>query len=851
NLTAGETRELDIALDATGISVNAISISASRRPEKTLEAPASISILEERDILQNVMTSSAEVLRNVTGVDMATTGIDRREIVLRGFNNAFSGATYILTDYRQAALPSLAVNIHSIMPNMVIDLDKVEIVRGPGSALYGAGVDAGVIHYITKDPFSYPGTSISVNGGERSFFSGAFRHAGVLGEKVGYKLTGQYGQADDWELDPNDPLDKVQLTNEITGEPITYNRAYQKVNVNGLLQFRLQDEMTLTFNGGFSALDATVLSGIGTVQADGFGYSYGQMRLQAGRFFAQGYINKNNAGDSFVYGTGLQVVDNSVVTNLQAQYDFDLTGGNTQFIVGADYDRTSPDTKNTIYGRNDDNDLISEFGVYGQSLFRVSPKLDFTGALRADYNNIEDGFQLSPRAAFVFKPSLEHSLRLTYNRAYSLPGSNSLFLDIVGRRTKLTDEFAIIERGRGTRTGFTFNSARSANGITASGLLPVPGVFGENIFQYSAAGIPTQNVPLAAVYGILYAGLRKTPIEEVQAELANNGLSLPTAIIESFLNLLSPVELQPGLPTTNVTGLGTSMLLDEPIDVEPLKSTITQTFEAGYKGLIEDRLLFGFDAYYTKKNNFISGVTQITPISVFTNISAELTPALATAIAANPLLSGALTQAGLDAQTVAALIVGFAAEDLARLPVGVVQPDGAGNQVPGEITGGYRNFGNVNFWGFDATIQYLATDKLTLFGNMSYVNDDFFDNNELEESDPGLYLSLNASKFKAKGGFAYNVPKGISFNASGRFTKAFPVASGPYIGGLPIPEEGDIGGLKDYFIIDVGIGYDLGQYFTGARIDFTVQNLFNDKHHEFIGAPKIGRLALGRLSINF
>ncbi len=52
----------------------------------------------------DVGMSSIEALRTTTGVDMAQTGIDRREVVLRGFNNAFSTATYVLTDYRQAAV---------------------------------------------------------------------------------------------------------------------------------------------------------------------------------------------------------------------------------------------------------------------------------------------------------------------------------------------------------------------------------------------------------------------------------------------------------------------------------------------------------------------------------------------------------------------------------------------------------------------------------------------------------------------------------------------------------------------------------------------------------------------------
>src|SRR5690606_22549871 len=74
-----------------------------------------------------------------------------------------------------------------------------------------------------------------------------------------------------------------------------------KYNINGTLSYRFRPDVTLTANGGFSSSKSIFLSGIGTLQSDGFGYSYGQLRLDAGRFFAQAYVNANNAGNSFVY----------------------------------------------------------------------------------------------------------------------------------------------------------------------------------------------------------------------------------------------------------------------------------------------------------------------------------------------------------------------------------------------------------------------------------------------------------------------------------------------------------------------------------------------------------------------
>ena len=181
---------------------------------------------------------------------------------------------------------------------MSTDLERVEIVRGPGSALYGAGVDAGVIHYITKGPARHPGTSLSLTRGERSTMGGEFRHAGVI-SRLGYKVTAQFAQADDWELDPADSLDANQLDNDFqdpeSGERLQRDNDYRKFNMNGMLQYQFSDDVTLKGNAGYSTLDATILSAIGTLQADGFGYSYGQLRFQSGHFFAQGYLNRNHS----------------------------------------------------------------------------------------------------------------------------------------------------------------------------------------------------------------------------------------------------------------------------------------------------------------------------------------------------------------------------------------------------------------------------------------------------------------------------------------------------------------------------------------------------------------------------
>ncbi len=846
-LAAGESASQDIQLSIGGLDLNTIVISASRQAEKVLDAPASISVLDAREVQQEVVPSTISVLRNTTGVDMAQTGVDRNEVVLRGFNNAFSGSAYILTDYRQTAVPSLNVNIHSIMPTMSIDIERVEVVRGPGSALYGAGVDEGVIHFITKDPFSYPGTTVSLTGGERSLFGVEFRHAGAVNNKFGYKITGKYSQAEDWELDPNNAIDAIQLGLDAPGTTRDYD--FQKFNINGMASYKLSDNVSLTANLGTASLSAVVLSGIGTLQADGFSNSYGQLRLQADRFFAQVYASSNDASDSFVYGTGSQVVDKGTELNAQAQYDLDFADERVRLILGADYQQTNPDTEGTILGRNEADDEIVEAGVYAQSTIDMTDKLALTLALRGDYSNIFD-FRVSPRAALVYKANNQNTFRGSFNRAFSSPGVNSLFLDIVAQATVFGDsQFLIL--GRGSADGFTFNTFRNNN--SARMILPVPGFFGND---FNVNGMPLVALYGAAAGGGLadalianqVGGLGLTDQQQTllgqligyTAQNASLGLGAATSAASTAL----------GIPDGSDRGFRE---VAGPIDIEPLKQTTTQTIELGYKGLINNTVLFAVDAYWTNKKNFTGPLLVETPLVYLQQqaFGADVAGAVGALLATStdPTIQQLVAGLGLTGlspnavvTTVAQLVAGALGDNT---PIAVVQSDqevlapGTANSVGGFAA--YRNFGNINYWGLDASLQILASENLSIFANMSIVSDDFFDNTELDEENVDLQLALNAPTFKTKLGGSYSLPGGLSLNASARYTEGFPVRSG----------SDYIGDVDSYFLVDLGAGYDFSSSINGLRLDFTIQNLLNNEHREFIGAPQLGRMGLARLTYTF
>lgn len=860
-LAAGETRTLDVTLSEEGININETVVTASRRAEQVLNAPASVSVLGTQEARQTVAPSSVSMLRNTTGVDVAQTGVDRQEVVLRGFNNAFSGATYTLVDYRQAAVPSLNVNIHSIMPNQPTDLERVEVVRGPGSALYGPGVDAGVVHFLTKDPFASRGTTVAIAGGERSLLNAEARHASTFGTKLGVKIAGAYTQADDWRFDRANAVDSVQLAQDkifgasetpssaqaidATTRRLQRNYDYQKWLVNGLVQYRIDPTTTLSVNAGTSSLTGIVLSGIGTLQADGFGYSYGQVRLQRGGFFAQTYVNRNSAGQSYVYGTGQTVVDNGTQVVAQAQYDFEPLR-KVRVVSGLDGRWTMPDTEGTILGRNEDDDQIAQYGVYAQASTPLVDALTLTAALRGDYNNIAESFQLSPRAALVYALNGTNTVRATYNRAFSAPGTNSLFLDIAARELIPGQTLKAILYGRGNATGFTFANY-NAN-PTARFLLPVPGVFGQD-FSTSA-------FPAAPVYGF---GRQVIASQIAGGTAPANLLALNPAQRTAFLNLMGALAQGAGTSTVS-TVLGNPLATaaecltrdvfgycpKEPVDAAPLKETITQTGELGYKGLFGGRLLIELDGYVTQKKNFVGPLLIETPLAYLNNdaVNTNVNGLVATNGQVQQALAAYTAACGGTCGLNAGEALNLMGIIFSRVPGGIVQTDqqvladGVTNAVGGFLS--YRNFGRVQYYGVDVNTQYAPFARTNLFANASYVSDDFFDNEELDEQNVTLAVALNAPRFKTKFGGSYTVPHSWSANVAGRYQDGFPVASGPYVGRV-----------DRFFLLDVGAGYDFHRLAPGLRLDVLVQNVLNDKRREFIGAPQIGRMAMARMTYSF
>ncbi|HEU4464581.1 MAG TPA: TonB-dependent receptor [Gemmatimonadota bacterium] len=395
---AGEP--MSIALVAEAIQLNPIIVSASRRPQKRLEAPATVETVEKEEIRERAAPTVIDHVKGEAGVDVAQTGLAQSNVVARGFNNIFSGALLVMSDYRYAQVPSLRVNAYNFIPATNLDLERVEIVLGPGAALYGPNSANGVMHLITSSPIDDPGTMVSLAAGERAVVHGEVRHAQRIREDMGIRISGQYFRGNDWRF--IDPAEQDARQDAIVTDPDTKiglrDFDQGRWSMEGRFDVRPWDDGEVVLSAGVNTQESSIeLTGLGAGQAEDWRYTYAQARLRKGNFFAQTFANFSESGETFLLRTGMPIIDESYVLAAQAQHATAI-GERELLTYGVDYQHTVPRTEGTITGRNEDDDTIDELGGYLHSETSLGERLELVAAARLDWHNRLEDLVFSPRA---------------------------------------------------------------------------------------------------------------------------------------------------------------------------------------------------------------------------------------------------------------------------------------------------------------------------------------------------------------------------------------------------------------------------------------------------------------------
>ena len=203
--------------------------SVSKKDQKLSRTGAAIFVISQEDIRRSGATNIPDLLRMVPGVDVAQIDSNQWAIGIRGFNTAVSNKILVLIDGRSVYFNSFSGAYWDVIEVPLEDIERIEVIRGPGGTVWGANAVNGVIDIITKHSRDTKGGLVTAGAGSKETAAGLVQYGGDIGSKGTYRAFGQYTNVDnstfpgghgavdgwhawhagfrsDWSLSPRDTL---------------------------------------------------------------------------------------------------------------------------------------------------------------------------------------------------------------------------------------------------------------------------------------------------------------------------------------------------------------------------------------------------------------------------------------------------------------------------------------------------------------------------------------------------------------------------------------------------------------------------------------------------------------------
>ncbi|HKL02452.1 MAG TPA: TonB-dependent receptor, partial [Cryomorphaceae bacterium] len=332
---------LKIRLGTDNVLMQEVEIVGSRINEKTKQSALTVESMDVIAIKEAPSGNFYESLGNLKGVDVTSASLGFKIINTRGFNSTSPVRSLQLIDGVDNQSPGLNFSLGNFLGASDLDVQSVDIIAGASSAYYGPGAFNGVIDMKTKDPFLFPGLSVSLKAGERSMFEGAVRWADVIQnkegkDKFGYKLNLFYMTAYDWEATNYNPVDGSPVGQDnysgydavnIYGDEVTvggnnfsrdqttpglgrvYRTGYRenqiadydtrntKANIG--LYYKIKEDLVLNYSGSYGA-GTTIYQGDNRISLRGIEFVQNKIEIsKKDKFFLRFYSTHEDAGESY------------------------------------------------------------------------------------------------------------------------------------------------------------------------------------------------------------------------------------------------------------------------------------------------------------------------------------------------------------------------------------------------------------------------------------------------------------------------------------------------------------------------------------------------------------------------
>jgi outer membrane receptor for ferrienterochelin and colicins len=455
---SGETT-VDARMEQLPIQLSELMVTgASKVPERSVEAPAAFSIVEPRVLQATGITGQAPLaLREVPGVDIVQSGMNDFNVNARGFNSTLNRRVLVLQDGRDLAIAFLGSQEWNALAVPTDEYSKMELVRGPGSALYGANAFFGVLNITTPSAREVAGTKVTLGGGQLGTMRADLRHAGVMGRgRWGYRLNAGYNSSDSWSKSRTN-ADRLDLKREygpvvddsvkhpiplaqevrplngqtadlagiVSGTPDEVKNVYG----SGRLDYYATNGSVLTGEAGIAQVENEIfVTGIGRVQVTKATRPYARLGWAHNTFNVMAYWNGRRTKEpQYSLGTGAPLLERSNILHIEAQDVRRFDGDKGRTVFGGSARNYRVNTDSTLMRAADDDRSDYYYSVFGQIEYQLADKVTGVIAGRFDVGTLIDP-QLSPKLALVVSPNDRHSLRFTVNRAFQTPNYSEFYL---------------------------------------------------------------------------------------------------------------------------------------------------------------------------------------------------------------------------------------------------------------------------------------------------------------------------------------------------------------------------------------------------------------------------------------
>ncbi len=399
-------------------------VSASKRLQRIEEAPATITVITAEDIRQSGLTSIPEILRQVAGLDVVTITAFDTQVAIRGFlgravNLNVFNKTLVLINGRSVYEDFFGGTIWESLPIQLEDIERIEVVKGPGSVLYGANAFTGVINIITKSPDESSGGLVSVTGGQFNHYIGSLVYGGKVRD-FGYRLSGGWESASQLE-ERDEDSEKVG-------------------RFMGLLNYKINESSEASLEGGISDGKGETLIIYPEVLLD-FQMSHIKANYNYSGFKAQTFWRGGRFDmplDAFIPPAGIMDFKGLTLEGILAGED--MEGRYYTYDIELQHSVNLAEIHTIMGGLNyrfftlksnyTEQEGLNTYAGFLQYEIKPISSVIFNLGVRVDYQDyIKNRTNYSPRGSLIFTPLKGHTIFLSAGKAFRNPTYIDLFAD--------------------------------------------------------------------------------------------------------------------------------------------------------------------------------------------------------------------------------------------------------------------------------------------------------------------------------------------------------------------------------------------------------------------------------------